>query len=73
MTTPRKIPKLAISLPAQMVEVDMPQGAGVETNWYQTFALLVGFAKLFSEIDFNTATTGMTFKWDAVNQRFTLS
>jgi hypothetical protein len=73
MTTPQKIPKLAINLPAQSVEVDMPHNNGVDPNWYATFRLLVTFAQLFNAIDFNTAATGATFHWDATNQRFTLS
>ena len=70
MTTPNNIPKISVTLPAQSVEVDMK--GGVDPTWYQTFNLLVTFARLFSNIDFNTATTGMTFKWDATNKRFTI-
>jgi hypothetical protein len=71
MTVPQNLPKIAITLPAQTIEVDMK--GGVDPQWYQTFALLVAFAKLFSSIDFNTLATNATFKWDATNQRFTAS
>ena len=63
------LPKIKIALPAQTVEVDMKDG--VHPTWYQNLKLLAAFAQLFSEIDFNTMTTGQTFRWNATTQKFT--